>query len=113
VWAAVYLLLFLGSVSNRQGERTLAYFFAHEIGHSSEENYPGRIGYAGFPRSKQEGRNHYQHIASDTVGKAVHAPSGAFSETAGDLPNRPTSGFARDHPDTFTVTIAHARRIPA
>jgi hypothetical protein len=37
------------------GERTLAYFFAHEIGHSLEENYLGRIGYSRFPTWKQEG----------------------------------------------------------
>lgn len=44
------------------GERTLAYFMAHEIGHSLEENYLGRVGYARLATWKQEGY-------ADVIGK--------------------------------------------
>ena len=37
------------------GERTLAYFLAHEITHSLEANYLGRYGYFRLPAWKREG----------------------------------------------------------
>lgn len=37
------------------GERTLVYFLAHEMTHSLESNYLGRIAYAQLPQWKREG----------------------------------------------------------
>ncbi len=44
-----------GSGQEVQGERTLAHFFAHEIGHSLEVNYLGRWAHFRLPVWKREG----------------------------------------------------------
>jgi hypothetical protein len=76
------------------GERTLAYFLAHEIGHSLEVNYLGRIGYATFPTWKREGY-------ADVVGKAgdfdFDKQLAAFRCNAPELDPRRSGLYLRYH----------------